>query len=301
MSETTDITKFAIGADIGGSHICSAVVNLSTGEICTEPFVTPVDCHAAASAILEAWQANLEGTVALFGKSVPAVGLAIPGPFDYARGVSLISGVGKYDSIYGLDLKSTLLPRLRGCGVSQFRFVNDASAFALGECLGGAARVSDRVVALTLGTGVGSGFVAGRHLVEQGPEVPANGWVYHLPFENSIADDAFSTRWICRRFRQLAGIDVAGAKDVADRAAAGDRQALGLFEEYGQRLGSFALPLLRNFSSHTLLLGGNISRAYNLFGPALEQTLNSNGNNAEVKVSTLLDRAALVGAASLFI
>ncbi len=218
---------------------------------------------------------------------------------DCARGVSTVYGVDKYELIYGLDIKSSLAPRLAGCGVKNFRFVNDASAFALGECIGGAARQADRVLALTLGTGVGSGFVAGRRLVESGDDVPANGWVYCLPFEDTIVDDSFSTRWICRRYKELAGEDVSGAKDVAERYGNCDA-ARRLFDEYGERLARFAVPVVERFRADALVLGGNISRAYPLLGEPMKAVMDAMGCNVKVMVSFLMDKAALTGAASLF-
>lgn len=92
------------------------------------------------------------------------VGLAFPGPFDYERGISLIQGVRKFDRLYGLDVTESLLARLEGAGVEECRYVNDAAAFALGECFCGAASGAGRVMALTLGTGFGSGFVAAGRL-----------------------------------------------------------------------------------------------------------------------------------------
>lgn len=293
--------RYAIGTDIGGSHVCSAVVDLGTGRIVGDPVTTAVDCTAGAVEILDAWTANIRQAAAASGVSpVRRVGMAFPGPFDYVKGISLISGVNKFDRIYGLDVASSLRDRLAGTGVAEFRFVNDASAFALGECLGGAAHDADRVVALTLGTGVGSGFVAGRRLVETGDEVPANGWVYCLPFESGIADEAFSTRWICRRWTQLTGERVEGAREVAALSDT-NPAARQLFDEYGDRLAAFAAPLLKRFGSRTLLLGGNISRAYPLFGPAMARRLAAEGCSAGVRISTLLDRAAMIGAASLFL
>lgn len=292
--------RYALGVDIGGSHVCSAVVDLATGAICSEPVTTPVDSAAGAVEILDAWAANMRQATAASGVSVTQAGMAFPGPFDYRQGVSLIRGVRKFDRIYGLDVAASLRARLAGCGIVDFRFVNDASAFALGECLGGAASDAERVVALTLGTGVGSGFVAGRRLVETGDEVPANGWVYSLPFEGSIADDAFSTRWVCRRYRELAGEEVAGAREVAARYDT-DPAARQLFDEYGDRLARFAGPLLDRFGSRVLVLGGNISRAWPLFGPAMERRLAADGCATQVRISQLLDRAALVGAASLYL
>lgn len=299
-----DNTRFAAGVDIGGSHVSSTVVDLLTGEILSSPLTTPVDCAASATAILDAWARNIRQTIATSALTVEQVGLAFPGPFDYERGISLIDGVKKYDRIWGLDVAASLRDRLAGCpgtAPMRFRFVNDASAFALGECLGGATRGVDRVVALTLGTGVGSGFVADHRLVETGDTVPAHGWVYHLPYEDGIVDDAFSTRWFCRRWHSLTGQQIAGARDVARRAGEGDTAALRLFEEYGERLGAFAAQLTGRFSSRTLLLGGNIVKAWDLFGPALERSLAAAGQQVVVRRSALLDRAAMIGAASLFL
>lgn len=294
--------RFAIGVDVGGSHVCSAVVSLATGEIAGCVSETPLDSGADAAAILDILSSNiLQSFEPVKDGTVEGVGLAFPGPFDYPNGISKVNGVGKYERIYGLDLKTSLSSRLRSRGVDSFRFLNDASAFALGECAGGAGRGADRVVAITLGTGVGSGFVCGNRLVESGDEVPENGWVYHLPFEDGIADEAFSTRWICRRYREISGMEIAGAKEVAARCAAGDRNAADLFPEYGRRLAGFIAPLLAGFRADMLVLGGNISRAWPFFGPELEKGLEERGCRAAVRTSLLRDRAAMIGAASLFI
>lgn len=234
--------RYALGVDIGGSHVCSAVVDLATGQLCGEPHTDKVDAAAGARTIAGAWAANIRRTAAASGIGcIRCAGFAFPGPFDYERGISLIRGVRKFERIYGLDVAATLYPLLRECGTEEFRYVNDAAAFALGECLGGVADDAERVVALTLGTGVGSGFVAGRRLVTSGDEVPANGWVYCLPFEGGIVDEAFSTRWVCGRYRELTGQEISGAREAAERHAE-DPAARRLFDEYGERAGGIRSP-----------------------------------------------------------
>lgn len=300
MTRTAN-NRYAIGVDVGGSHVCSAVVDLTSGRICSEPVTTPVDCHAEATVILGAWAENILRTVKASGlQTVSQIGFAFPGPFDYQRGISLISGVCKFDRAFGLDVVESLRTRLKDAGAEHFRFVNDASAFALGECLGGAGRGAERVVALTLGTGVGSGFVDRCHLVESSDEVPANGWVYCLPFEDSIVDDAFSTRWVCRRYEELTGERVGGVRDVAEQYHT-TPAARQLFNEYGERLAQFAAEIFTRFRGEVLILGGNISRAYPLFGPAMQRSLKAAGCILEIRTSELLDRAAMIGAASLYL
>ena len=294
-------SSIAIGVDVGGSHFCSAAVDMVSGEMAGTPVVTPVDSRADASVILDALVSNITDTVKASGAaSVKGVGLAFPGPFDYVHGISTVEGVDKYEKIFGLDVASSLRQRLSSAGIDRFRFLNDAAAFALGECFGGAAKGADRVVGITLGTGVGSGFVAGHKLVESGDEVPAYGWVYHLPFEGGIADEAFSTRWICRRYHELTGQTVSGAKEVVDQYDQ-RQEARDLFSEYGKRFADFMAPVLMKFRADMLVLGGNISRAWDLFSKEFTDGLRGHGCCTEIRISELRDKAAIIGAASLFV
>src|SRR5690606_3798225 len=98
----------------------------------------------------------------------------------------------KFDALYGVNVKEELMRRiatdalLGGMFVPPVRIVfgNDASMFALGEAHFGAARRYRRSVCLTIGTGLGSGFVEEGRLVERRDDVPEDGWLYHLPWKN---------------------------------------------------------------------------------------------------------------------
>jgi glucokinase len=155
-------------------------------------------------------------------------------------------------------------------------------------------------MALTLGTGVGSCFVVDNSPVESGDTVPDHGWVYCLPFESGIVDEAFSTRWLCRQYTLLTGRVVDGVKAIVD-AGADDERVKALFADYGRRLGQFVVPVLRRFGGNVLLLGGNISRTYSLFKQGLQETLQQSDYRCDVRISSLLGRAAMMGAASLFL
>lgn len=39
--------------------------------------------------------------------------MALPGPFDYHRGISLIKGVNKFDNLFGLDVRMAMESRLK--------------------------------------------------------------------------------------------------------------------------------------------------------------------------------------------
>ena len=278
---------------MGGSHLNSAVIDLESRKVCSESLVTPMDSSAPGAEVLDCFRQNLLGSIEGFGGEVAQIGLAFPGPFDYNKGVSYMEH--KFEHLYGIDLPQALRNLLQKPGL-EFRFVNDASAFALGECFCGSAQGRHRVLALTLGTGVGSGFVVDGVLDDSSEAVPAGGEVWNLPFENTIVDDSFSTRWFVRRYLQLAGKQVKGAKEVAEGYGT-DPASTQIFNEYGSRLGSFATPVLERFGADTLVLGGNISRNFKIFEGPLKAALPA---GVEVRTSTLLDRAAIIGSASLF-
>ena len=180
-----------------------------------------------------------------------------------------------------------------------FRFINDASSFAIGESWAGKAAGSQRSMAITLGTGFGSAFIEDKIPVVDGPLVPPLGCVWHLPFEKSIADDYFSTRWFINEYRAITGREVSGVKELAEIAAA-DSRASELFNRFGRNLGHFLAPWLKGFGAEVLVIGGNISNAWDLFGGTFLKSLAEEECTARTEISELKEEAALLGSAFLF-
>ena len=52
----------------------------------------------------------------------------------------------------------------------------------------------NRIVGITLGTGMGSCFISDNSIVTSGAGVPENGWLYNQTFNDFLADDIFSIR-----------------------------------------------------------------------------------------------------------
>jgi glucokinase len=102
--------KYAVGADIGGGHITTSVVNLTDASIVEESlFRKQVNAQGEVGDILSAWSEAISVSVqkALdsekIGKeTIKGVGLAMPGPFDYPNGISLINdpSQNKFLSLY---------------------------------------------------------------------------------------------------------------------------------------------------------------------------------------------------------
>jgi glucokinase len=292
--------NIAIGTDIGGSHISCAAVDLATGKLLKETLTgREVNNQAQAHVIISTWTDALSEVLSKVpSEKVKGIGFAMPGPFDYVKGICYIKGVAKYENLYGFNIADAMGSSLEVDGNFLIRFMNDASSFAVGEAWAGSAAGVDRSLSITLGTGFGSAFISNRVPVCDGPEVPRLGCVYHIPYNDGIADDYFSTRWFLSKYKAITGKEVKGVKDIADLAAT-DKIAKGLFEEFGTNIGLFLAPFLKDFKAEMLVIGGNISNAWNLFGGNLEESLRRQNCTSKVAISKLQEDAALLGSAYL--
>jgi len=291
----------AIGVDIGGSHISCAAIDLDARQYLPETFAeSELDNHASANDILDIWASTINQTIQKAGaENVAGIGFAMPGPFDYANGIAWFDeGVKKYENLYGLNVADAMREKLNFPASFPVRFINDAAAFAIAEDWIGKSAGTNRSLAITLGTGFGSAFLHNHLPVVSGNEVPALGYVYHLPFENGNADDYFSTRGLLGRFEQRTGQQLSGVKELA--VLSGKHQiANELFTDFGYQLGVFLKPLLENFGAEVLVIGGNISNAFSLFGPSLLSHFEKNNVHTRVEISDLKETASMIGSAVL--
>ena len=293
--------KCAIGVDVGGSHVSSAAFDINSKKIIENSLSEcDLDNQGTGKEIIKIWGT----TIGKFMKSVDpqtvaGVGFAIPGPFDYENGIPLFTGANnKYEHIYGLNVPHEL-HKFWGLPVDfPIRFINDATAFAIGENWVGKTCGAKRSLAITLGTGFGSAFLKNSLPVVIGNEVPKNGCVWHLPFEKGIADDYFSTRGLIERYYTLTGIRVDGAKEIADIAGS-SIVASELFIDFGKKLIVLLEPWLKKFGVEVIVIGGNISRASDLFLPVMKSTLEKKNMNIRVEISELKESASIIGSARL--
>ncbi|MEI6884654.1 MAG: ROK family protein [Bacteroidota bacterium] len=318
------MTKILIGADIGGSHITCMGVD-PIGHVVSDVFKVrrEVDCLASADEILSGWAGAIGKLIDIMGRDVlGGVGFAMPGPFDYPGGIAWFKGVQKYDSLYGVNVIDELRSRLGLDPSVPVRFLNDASCFAIGEAWTGRAAAFGKSIAITLGTGFGSAFIADGIPVESGPEVPQYGCVYHLPYGSGIADDNFSTRWFQKRYKELTGKEIEGVREMVEKDAGSGMQdvqdaeskmqdgnedsssrilhpASLIFSEFGTGLGTFLAPWLIKFRAGCLTIGGNISLAWPLFAKPFTEALKENGCYIPVFISEFGELAAISGAARL--
>jgi glucokinase len=296
------VKTIAIGTDIGGSHISCAAVDFQSQSIIRESRANQaVNNQASAEEILKNWAVALSKSIAKIDRTqLVGIGFAMPGPFDYAAGIALFTkGVVKYQNLYGINVSERIRELLALPAGLDLRYMNDATAFGVGEAWLGEASGVNRSISITLGTGLGSAFIDNGIPVVEGDLVPRTGALWHLPFEHDIADASFSTRWFIKRYSEISGNALASVRELAERATI-DSLAKSVFVEFGKNLADFLGPWIKKFAPELLVIGGNVSGAYNLFGISLEESLKQQQIATPVHVSKLKEDAASIGGARLF-
>lgn len=282
--------------EIGGTHVTVALVEAAALRgVPATARRRPLDPGGTAGEIVAA-VADAATTVAHRVAAGSTWGVAIPGPFDYARGIGRFRDVAKFDALDGVDLGRALSERI-GPAAGRMVFLNDAHAFTLGEWAAGAAAGHRRVVGITLGTGIGSAFLADGTVVADGPAVPPEGRVDLLRIDGRPLEETVSRRAILRHFSVAAG-SPEGAHDVgeiAELARRGDAPARRVLHEALEALGTALAPWLAGFEATVLVVGGAMSASWDLVEPPLRAGLGA--SDLVVMRAGRPDEAALVGAA----
>lgn len=280
--------EYTCGVDIGGTHITAALVDVSAGKVLQDTYARgTVNAGGTIEKIIGAWSALIKPLLAHPLNQSKKLGIAMPGPFEYEAGIARMKGQGKYDALYGQDVRQLLAAALE-ISPGDIVFKNDAVAFITGESLSGASKGYERVLGLTLGTGLGTTWLT------PGTAIDADLW--NTPFEDRIAEEYLSTRWFTSRYRELTGQEVRGVKELAGQFKESPL-VQELFATFGARLGTFlgdtVYPL---YPAEIIVLGGNIANAMPLFMDQVSGQLANRGIHIPVKKAVLGEEAALIGA-----
>lgn len=287
--------RLAVGAiELGGTHVSAARVAVDARAI--EPGTFRRDDLPPDASRDELVGAIRGAALAVADVRIRSWGVAVPGPFDYERGVALLRGVQKLDTLYGVDVRRELVAVLGPAASDGVRFVNDAAAFLLGEWWAGAVRDHRSAVGVTLGSGLGSAFLRDGALVASGRGVPPDSRLDLVPFRGRTAEDTLSRRSLMSAYT-TPGAEAVEPIEIARRARAGDARARQVFARFGAALGELLSPWLAAFGPESCVFGGSIARAWDLFGPELLAACPPAQRLAYAGVAADLDGSPLLGAA----
>ena len=278
------------GVDIGGTHVTVCLVDIESGKLFKESYARiTIDPSMDKNAVIQTWASVIKESFAKAQLPIGKVGIAMPGPFDYEKGISYIKGLHKYESLYGENVKELLGIALQ-MAPAQVRMINDASAYLLGEMNCGAGTGFSNLVGITLGTGLGSAAFYNNQLEE--------GDLYCTDFDGGKAEDFISARWLLKSYEMQTGEKLKGVKELALRNEK-DAVAKKLFQTFGQNLGKVLVQRYSIQSPEIIIVGGNISKAWDAFIPETNKTIEMSSKSFNLRPAILGEEAALIGASYL--
>lgn len=297
--------NYSIGVDLGGTNLRAAAVSREGKalDLISRPTNAAAGREAIVSAIAEAMETLRlrHGTANLAG-----IGIGVPGFIDMREGI--IRGSNNLASLEGLPIRAELAARI-GCPVI---LENDANAAALGEAWLGAGRGVPDLVLLTLGTGIGGGIIADGRVL-RGADGMA-GEIGHMTVApdgnpcgcgNRGCLEKHASATAVSAMAQLMGLGAGlTARQVYEKAAAGDEKARRIFSSVGVSLGVALATLINVFNAPLFLLGGGLSRGWEFFEPAMRQEVERRSftwraSKTRIEQAALGDEGGLYGAARL--
>lgn len=236
---------------------------------------------------------------------IKAIGIGLPGPVDFKKGIvlSLINIKGWHNFHLAAYLKKFF-------SVPVF-IENDANCMALAESRIGAAKGASYVLCVTLGTGVGGGLILNREIYRS--PYFLGGEVGHVPIaldgprcecggfaclERYVGNQA-----IKRRVRKEFKKDIP-LEEVSRLARKGDFKAKKIWEDVGQYVGLVISGVVNIFNPEVVVVGGGVSLAGEVLLDSIRRSVKKHAmmllkKHIKVKKAALGNDAGVLGAALL--
>jgi len=237
------------------------------------------------------------------GMRLASLGIGASGPVDTTSGV--INNKDTLECFSFFPLASELSERL---GV-KVAIDNDAVAAVLGEYYFGAGKNSERLLMVTLGTGIGVALLdKGKPFRTSDGQHPEAG---HIPVSgNPLAcycglkgcwETLASRTWLQHNLESLLPNTPFEKHDVSFyQTAAQEKEAVAqVFHRYGNYLGRGLVTLLTLYGPDLTILSGSAAHYYPLFKSGLEEALTRSDAyaiNERIVPSALGDVAGALGA-----
>ena len=205
-------------------------------------------------------------------QDIRSVGISCGGPLDSQKGLILSPpNLPDWDAVPITKLLS------EATGAPAF-LCNDANACALAEWMFGAGKGSRNMIFLTFGTGLGAGLILDGKLYEG-----TNGMAGEAGHIRLAADgpEGYGKRGSFEGFCSGGGISRLGslmgcegtAKELAERAKAGDEGALAVYRASARKLGLGLSVLIDLFNPERIVIGSVFARSEELFREEMEKVI----------------------------
>jgi len=290
--------EYYLGIDWGGTYIKAGIVDAS-GKLLAKELLVSTELRKR-----EIFISKIEELTKKFKQyKIKAIGVGVPGIIDVKRGYlfDLPNVPGWKNFAFKKNLEKAV-------GISVF-IENDANAFALAEACVGAAKGAQRVLFLTLGTGLGGALIYNGKIMEGDTSA---GEVAHFPVVleggrqcgcggYGCIETFTGSNYLLEKYSKLKGCpNPKEVRVIYERAKAGEKEALKVWQDFSYALGMFLSGMINIFNPQRIVLGGGVSGAFDLFKPMLLEVIARQAMKPQLKglkiVRAKIKDAGLIGA-----
>ncbi len=264
--------SMVIGIDVGGTNTRALLIDPTSGKILDYEYTpTPDNTMGLLDTMSQTVETLCERHCNL---NIPAVGLGIAGLADRA-------GTIRYSPNLPYLVEFPISRELEKTVGLPVTLGNDATLGALAEAQFGAGRGIDDFALVTLGTGIGTGFVLGGRILwgasgfagEAGHMIiNADGPIHHTgqrgPWEYFASGTALGRmgRDLAMQGRFPTAVDFAGSPEkitgihVAKAVSLGDKPGLEIFDHFCREVARGVANLVAILDLACVIIGGGLSK-----------------------------------------
>ncbi|MGA7905995.1 MAG: ROK family protein [Candidatus Sulfotelmatobacter sp.] len=296
--------------DIGGTKIAVGIVD-DDGRVLAR-LECPTDADLGYAHALANMRRMLQETARTANTQISGIGIGSTGPVFPLTGE--IGNVNFFPNWKGQNPVEDLAKSFQVTVAME----NDADAAALGEAGWGAGKNKKRLIYVTVGTGIGTGFIVdgqlyrgvnyshpeiGHHVID--PSGPLCLCGFHGCWESLAAGPAM-TAWLEKEApANYAHRGDLSAKRICELAVAGDKLAKRAVDRESHYLGLGLANLVTLFTPDAIVLGGSVMNSANLFLEGIRRIIRESCrfvpfDKTVLTLASLGESANLIGAARVW-
>lgn len=290
----------AIGVDIGGTKILSAVID-EKGNI-IKSLKVPSEGKEGREKILSHLYEAIEG---ILSEDIEGIGIGTAGQVDPDTG-SIVTATPNLKDWAGTPLKDIIEERFKLPAYVD----NDGNVAALGEWWAGGGRGAKCLLCLTIGTGIGSGIIYNGKVFRGAKGVGAELGHMSIKYDGIRCNcggigciEAYASGPALMRRLQEKGRSVKTPEEIQLYAEGGDRVVLETIEEIGILLGYAMVSFINIFNPDIILLSGGVSNLGDLLINPIRKIVDTyalpGGRDVKITRAALGEQAGVVGASAL--
>ena len=303
-----------LGIDIGGTAVKFGLVN-GEGVIVSEISEYPVKFDNYETPIIETVVKSAKEFMSKNNKAffdINGIGVSATGGINSKLGI-VEGSAGHIKNWEGTNIKE----RLEAEFGMNTAVLNDANAAALGEMWKGAAKGSENVVVMTIGTGVGGGIIVDSKIL-LGRKGFA-GEIGHIPVNvdgekcscgnMGCIEHYGSTSALVRNVKKaVASGEITGIKEeeidgtlIFKEVAAGNIVIIKYVDEWINYISATLVGLVHTFNPEMVILGGGVSKQKELFVDKVRDkvfngVMHNFAQGLSIEAAELGNNAGIIGA-----